>query len=358
MIQKYTNHLVFLFLLALVLIGAGIVNIVSDVAPNTAVETTTSETELIVADSVSELPSDTLVNITPIPTVLIDDLPILTDQSLVPELDPSINVGQPPAHTFQTHLVERGDAPKNIADRYGIQVETILGGNPSLSNEAGALQTGVELIILPVDGVLHDVGFGDSLDSISLRYGIPAADIIAHEPNNLEFPYRLHPDTQIVIPGAQPEVGFVWNPPTLADFGGCDNTSPETGGNCGFVTGTGFHIWPIAVRRLTQGYWVGHQAYDVGAVEGTALVATDTGTVTYASWSPYCYGNLVVINHGNTGHETFYAHLSNIAVGVGQTVTKGQYIGASGNTGCSSGPHLHYEIRVWGNRDNPAFYLP
>jgi len=364
MMQKYANHFVFLTLLALTILGVGAINATADPAPETAaIDTNEFELPPETKEETTEETTDTdlirYVDITPIPTVLLDNVPLITDNSLVPELDSEINVGQQPSHNFQTHIVERGEAPRSIADQSGIQIETILGGNPKLSNEASALQTGIELIILPVDGVLHTVSFGDSLESISARYGIPVADIIAYADNNLEFPYRLYPDTQIVVPGAQPEAGFVWNPPTIESVAGI-NCSPEIGAGCGnlFVSGSGFHTWPIANRRLTQGYWVGHQAYDVGAAEGTAIVASDTGTVTYAAWSPYCYGNLVVVNHGNTGHETFYAHLSSIAVSAGQVVNKGQYLGASGNTGCSSGPHLHYEIRIWGNRDNPAFYLP
>ena len=87
------------------------------------------------------------------------------------------------------------------------------------------------------------------------------------------------------------------------------------------------------------------------------MYAADSGTVTYAAWSPYCYGNLIVINHGN-GYETFYAHLSGINVYPGQVVNKGNLIGASGNTGCSSGPHLHFEIRYNRNRYDPLSYLP
>ena len=65
-----------------------------------------------------------------------------------------------------THVVERGETPGGIADQYGIQTETILGGNPQLSEESSLLQVGVELIILPVDGVLHTVQPGDTLDGL------------------------------------------------------------------------------------------------------------------------------------------------------------------------------------------------
>ena len=108
---------------------------------------------------------------------------------------------------------------------------------------------------------------------------------------------------------------------------------------------------------MTQVFWAGHPAIDVGMPEGSGVFAADTGTVTYASFSPYCYGNLIVINHGN-GFETFYAHLSGINVVPGQIVYKGNVIGAVGNTGCSSGPHIHFEVRVNGRRDDPVWWLP
>lgn len=98
-------------------------------------------------------------------------------------------------------------------------------------------------------------------------------------------------------------------------------------------------------------------AIDTGLVTGSPIYAFDTGTVTYATWSPYCYGNLVVINHGN-GFETFYAHLNGFNVSPGQTVYQGDLIAWSGNTGCSSGPHVHFEIRYFKERENPWSYIP
>jgi murein DD-endopeptidase MepM/ murein hydrolase activator NlpD len=196
---------------------------------------------------------------------------------------------------------------------------------------------------------------GDTLESIAAAYDVPLDEIIAYAPNNLEFPFRLIPDTQLLIPGAV-VAPFIWEPPSLAAVS--SGHSPEVGaGFAPLVVGTGTFIWPVSGRGITTNYWHGHPAIDVGLVEGSGVFASDTGTVTFASWNIYCYGNLIVINHGN-GYETFYAHLSGITVYPGQVVTQGQYIGASGNTGCSSGPHIHFEIRINGFRDNPLFYLP
>lgn len=276
------------------------------------------------------------------------DLPVLTEAGLVPAPYPHTYQGKPPAHNFETYVVKRGDTPVGIAEKFGIRTETILGGNPQLSQESSLLQTGVELIILPIDAVLHDVQPGDSLESLAEQYGIPQADIIAYASNNLEFPYRLYPDTQIVVPGAVREL-FVWTPPSLAAV------SPG-GGVRPLVVGTGTFIFPVNSRNYTQFFWYGHPGLDIALPEGTAVVAADTGTVTYAGWNIYGYGNLIVINHGN-GYETFYGHLSSINVTPGQVVTKGQFIGLSGNTGNSSGPHIHFEIRINSNRDDPCWYI-
>ena len=120
--------------------------------------------------------------------------------------------------------------------------------------------------------------------------------------------------------------------------------------------GTGTFVWPLVSRNFTQYFWVGHPGIDVAAVEGSAVFAADTGTVTFAGWNIYGYGNLIVVNHGN-GFETFYAHLSGINVVPGQIVYQGNVIGATGNTGNSSGPHIHFEVRWNANQGDPCGYI-
>lgn len=298
----------------------------------------------------------TITTLTPImpdvqATVDMNQVPIIGNIGISPGLNPFTFEGKKPEHSFQTYTVERSDTPNGIAEKFGIKPETLLGGNPKLSEESNLLQVGVELIILPIDGVLHDVQPGDTLESISEQYGISQEDVIAYAPNNLEFPYRLYPETQIMVPGAVREV-FVWDPPTIS--------STSSGSGYGIrpaVVGTGTFIWPVGSRRITQYYWYGHRGLDIASAEGSPLYAADTGTVVWADWSIYCYGNLIVVDHGN-GYLTLYAHLSSINVYPGQVVYQGNAIGATGNTGCSSGPHLHLEIRLNGNPDDPIYYLP
>ncbi len=101
-----------------------------------------------------------------------------------------------------------------------------------------------------------------------------------------------------------------------------------------------------------------HTGIDIGAVFGTPIAAADAGVVSLANagWGGG-YGNYVVITHGN-GYATLYAHLSAISVSVNQAVQRGQTIGAEGSTGFSTGPHLHFEIRLNGAYQDPLAYLP
>ena len=94
---------------------------------------------------------------------------------------------------------------------------------------------------------------------------------------------------------------------------------------------------------LTQNFHPGHNGLDFGIVVGTPVDATMDGKVVHAGWNNQGYGNLVIVDNGT--YKTYYAHLSSIPVSVGDSVTAGTTIGLSGNTGNSTGPHLHYEIR-------------
>ena len=101
-----------------------------------------------------------------------------------------------------------------------------------------------------------------------------------------------------------------------------------------------------------------HGAYDLcvsGGTYGKTVSAAEAGKVITAAYH-WSYGNYVVVDHGN-GLSTLYAHLSSISVGQGQSVSKGGTLGKAGSTGNSSGPHLHFEVRVNGSRVNPSNYI-
>ena len=98
-----------------------------------------------------------------------------------------------------------------------------------------------------------------------------------------------------------------------------------------------------------------HTGLDIACATGTNIKVVSSGTVTFASYNG-SYGNLVKVDHGN-GVETWYAHCSKIYAKVGQTVEAGDVIAAVGSTGNSTGPHLHFEIRIDGNTVNPQNYV-
>jgi len=106
--------------------------------------------------------------------------------------------------------------------------------------------------------------------------------------------------------------------------------------------------------RLTQAYHTGHYGLDFGIAVGTPVKATMDGKVVYAGWNNEGYGNLVIVENG--AYRTYYAHLSEIPVQVGDQVSSGSTIGLSGNTGNSTGPHLHYEVRYQNRCIDPTSY--
>ena len=131
---------------------------------------------------------------------------------------------------------------------------------------------------------------------------------------------------------------------------------------------TGGYIWPESVsKKITSpmgsrntgipGASTNHKGVDIGGVgTTTTVVAAKAGTVIISKYSS-SYGNYVVISHG-PGNTTLYAHMSSRSVSEGATVSQGQAIGVTGNTGISRGAHLHYEITEGGSRVNPLNYLP
>lgn len=139
----------------------------------------------------------------------------------------------------------------------------------------------------------------------------------------------------------------------------------QSGGK-GELTGTGIYTWPtpgykhitcpfgqrihpiLKVRKL-------HTGIDIGAPSGAKIVAADSGTVIRSTYNG-AYGNVVVIDHGN-GMSTLYAHQSRRLVKDGDIVNKGDTIGKVGSTGWSTGPHLHFEVRVNGTPVNPIGYV-
>ncbi len=139
--------------------------------------------------------------------------------------------------------------------------------------------------------------------------------------------------------------------------GGQTNTTPYTGGKLGWPCPSSSRITSPYGYRVLFGVRDFHTGVDIGATTGSNIVAAESGTVILANygWNGG-YGNYIILSHGN-GITTRYAHASQLYVTAGQTVSKGQVIAAVGTTGNSTGPHLHFEVRVNGSHTNPLNYL-
>jgi len=124
-------------------------------------------------------------------------------------------------------------------------------------------------------------------------------------------------------------------------------------------------IWPTQGRLSSGfgyrrhpilGYSRLHAGLDIGNASGTSIWSAAAGTVIHAGWRGG-YGNAVIVDHGG-GIATLYAHMSQILVSVGTNVARGDPVGLMGSTGLSTGPHLHFEVRLGGNATDPLLYLP
>lgn len=143
-----------------------------------------------------------------------------------------------------------------------------------------------------------------------------------------------------------------------ADYYASQKSGGSSGGSSAplsYVGGT--FTWPVpGYTHISCNYSSGHKAIDINrtngrSISGASIVAANGGTVVKAEYH-YSYGNYVMIDHGG-GYSTLYAHASSLAVSKGQKVSKGQTIAYVGSTGNSTGPHLHFEVRVNGVRKNP-----
>lgn len=261
---------------------------------------------------------------------------------------PFTAVQEKPREAIEVYQVKAGDTVLAIAARFGLQPETIMWANSAIETNPDRLSIGDQLNILPFDGVLHVVKPGDTLSGLAAKYKVDVAKIIGYAPNELvDASSSLKIGSQIVVPdGTKPFV----TPQIATDVRRAD--APVDA-----AKGSGSFSWPTS-GNITQQFWSGHRAIDIGSWVGAPVKAADSGYVVLAGggWNGG-YGNHIIVDHGN-GYTTLYAHLNSIFVRPGESVSRGQQLGTVGNTGNSTGPHLHFEIRYQGVPRNPYNWLP
>lgn len=264
--------------------------------------------------------------------------------------------------TEQIYEVQSGDTLSEIAEDHGLLIADLVAINPTLESENSMIRAGDELIITvpePQLSVVHkerlymeasyeaQTVYIDNDSWYTTKSEVrqqpsagfrKAAAVITYR-NDAEISEEIVKEE--VIAEAVPKIVERGTkvPPTYI--------KPISGGR--LSSGFGGRKAP------TKGASTYHQGVDWATPVGTSVVASCGGTVTKAGWGSG-YGYVVYIRHED-GRETRYGHLSKVLVSAGQKVKQGQKIALSGNTGRSTGPHLHFEIRINGSAVNPLKYL-
>lgn len=217
------------------------------------------------------------------------------------------------------YRVKSGDTLSAIAREFGTSVETIASLNPGI--RARSLKINEELFVLPVAGALYEVREGDTLETIAASFQITAAQL--KEFNQIGG--VLLPGASLVIPGATPGKYAAANNPRDLKNATEYFREPAEGFNWG---------------RLHK-----ENAVDISNACGTTVLAAADGLITDAVADPwnFGYGSMVTIEHPNDT-KTRYAHLRSISVSVGDYVRQGRQIGTMGDTGETTGCHLHFEV--------------
>jgi len=262
------------------------------------------------------------------------DTQIVDDTAIASSVGPLGNVAEAAessiSYKISTYTVRRGDSLALIAKTFDISEQTIRWANNI--PKGGKIKEGDVLVILPVSGVKHTVKKGETVAVIAKKYGSDPDDIVNF--NDLDPKEALETGAIVLVPDG--EVAEVSAPTTPSRPAIVRGSGPEL---------VGYYLRPLVGGTRSRGIH-GYNGVDIAANRGTPVRASAAGTVIVArsaGWNGG-YGNYIVVAHAN-GTQTLYAHLSSVAVSVGQSVGQGQNIGGVGSTGKSTGNHLHFEVR-------------
>jgi murein DD-endopeptidase MepM/ murein hydrolase activator NlpD len=321
----------------------------------------------------SSLPATT--NLTPVATLPVSQLPVPITFALdgIPrQAELHTTIPSRPRMDVITYSVQTGDTLFGIAENFGLKPSTILFGNyDTLKDTPHSLRVGQTLNVLPVDGTYYEWQGIENLTTVASFFGVDAESIINFPGNHLDPDTigdvnnpNITAGTWLVVPGGarafnswSAPIGITRSNPASTRVVGLGACGAISGGNVGFGT----FIYPTVEHWLSGTSFhpeLGHPAVDFAGSLGNAIYATDAGVVVYAGWNDYGYGNLIILDHGNSW-QSLYGHLSQVNVSCGQSVGQGDVIGLMGSTGNSTGPHLHFELMNTNlGKVNPLDYLP
>ena len=251
-----------------------------------------------------------------------------------------IPTDRPRAEVFN-YTVIKGDTLSEIAKEQGVTVSSIKWVNNL--DEEDKVNPGDTLKIPPVSGVIHVVQKKDTIFSVAKKYEANPQSIADFPFNYIDQSLALSVGQSLVVPGGSkpdpivvPTPGYVPPQSNPINYAGSES---------------GLFASPVVGIINQYPSWY-HPAVDIGAAYGTPVYAAGAGKVITAASYGGGFGIHTFIDHGN-GYVTAYAHMSSLKVNVGQTVSKGQQIGAVGCSGFCTGSHLHFEVRRGGSRINP-----
>ena len=242
--------------------------------------------------------------------------------------------------TFTTHTIQHKENFWKVAKEYGSDIDSIIGANPDLKDLHAVL--GQKIRVPNIKGTLHVTKEEDAVQTLSQLYDVPASAIVSV--NGLKPKHIVLPGLELFIPGAKP----VQLTDEMAAHYGLRGIfgSPIPGR---ITSNMGMRKHPVG------GFRGRHTGVDLAAPEGTRIAVAAAGTIVQTGEGEYI-GKFVIVAHQNS-YTTLYGHCSKVLVAAGKRVKKGQIIANVGNTGRTTGPHLHFEIRKNGVPQNPLAYL-